>query len=194
MRVSVTDYVDDDWAFEIGRLQIDQMLTPAVTAACDPLEFRRNVARFATGVAVITTEDQHGDWHGATVNSFGSISLDPPTVLVSLRQGRTHDAIKSTRRFAASILGRHQEEHSNHFAGNKNGTPRPELSVRGTMPTLQGCIAWFECEVFQEVQVHDHVLFLATVAVCGQGDGEPLIFYDSGYTGRECDKPRSRKQ
>lgn len=186
MEAAVTDFVDDDWAFEIGRLQIERMQTlSSALTACDPLEFRRNVARFATGVAVITTEDEYGDWHGATVNSFGSISLDPPTVLVSLRAGRAHDAIKATQRFAASILGRQQEEHSNHFAGNRNGTPRPNLSVRRAMPTLQDCIAWFECEVFQEVRVHDHVLFLATVAACGQGDGDPLIFYDSGYTGRE---------
>lgn len=185
--VPTTELVDDDWAFEIGRLENIPIGLGAAERTCDPLEFRRNVAKFATGVAVITTEDASGAWHGATVNSFGSVSLDPPTVMVSLREGRAYQAIRDTKRFAASILGRHQEEHSRHFAGNKNQTERPELCVRGSMPTLRDCLAWFECEVFQDVRVHDHVIFFGRVVEGGgegDGEGEPLIFYASTYTGK----------
>lgn len=152
----------------------------------DSTEFRQAVSRFATGVAVITAQEASGAWHGATVNSFGSLSLDPPTVLVSLRPGgRTHDAIEATGRFAASVLARHQQRHSAHFAGNREGTERPPLLVRDSMPTLEDCLAWFECEATERVAIHDHVLFIGRVTACGVREGDPLIFYASSYTGRE---------
>lgn len=152
----------------------------------DGVEFRRTVSHFATGVAVITAEDASGAWHGATVNSFGSLSLDPPTVLISLRPGgRTHDAVDGSGRFAASLLARHQQTHSAHFAGNRDGTQRPPMLVRDSMRTLQDCLAWFECEVTEKVVIHDHVLFVGRVTACGVQEGEPLIFYASSYTGRE---------
>lgn len=175
---------DDDWAFQFEPEDIDCSGEQA-TALVDPLEFRRTVSMFATGVAVITAEDSEGTWHGATVNSFGSISLDPPTVLVSLRPGRTHDAIKATGRYAASVLARNQQTHSAHFAGNRDGTEPPPICVRDAMPTLEECLAWFECEVTEEVQIHDHVLFIGRVTACGTESGDPLIFFASSYTGRE---------
>lgn len=174
---------DDDWAFTLGD-DFDHASSSEV-GHVDPMEFRRTVSLFATGVAVITAEDEDGTWHGATVNSFGSVSLQPPTVLVSLRPGRTHDAIKATRRYAASVLGRQQQTHSAHFAGNREGTERPALCVRDRMPTLDDCLAWFECEVVDEVLVHDHVLFIGRVTACGDSAGEPLIFFASSYTGKE---------
>ena len=185
--VNVPVVADDDWAFQFEAADVDCVAEPVVERV-DPLEFRRTVSLFATGVAVITAEDESGTWHGATVNSFGSISLEPPTVLVSLRPGRTHDAIKATGRYAASVLSRNQQTHSAHFAGNRGGTERPALCVRDRMPTLEDCLAWFECEVTDEVQIHDHVLFIGRVVACGSQDGDPLIFFASSYTGRESDQ------
>lgn len=174
---------DDDWAFHPGGFKAVGESPPADTV--DAMEFRSTISHFATGVAVITAEDPDGTWHGATVNSFGSLSLDPPTVLVSLRPGgRTHDAIKATGRYAASVLRRHQQEHSAHFAGNRGGTERPPLLMRASMLTLEDCLAWFECEVSDEVVLHDHVLFVGRVTACGMQEGDPLIFYASSYTGR----------
>lgn len=175
---------DDDWAFQFQAADVECAAEP-VRGLVDQLEFRRTVSLFATGVAVITAEDAEATWHGATVNSFGSISLDPPTVLVSLRPGRTHDAIKATGRYAASVLARHQQPHSAHFAGNRDGTERPALCVRDAMPTLEECLAWFECEVTDEVLIHDHTLFIGKVTACGSVSGDPLIFFESSYTGRE---------
>jgi flavin reductase (DIM6/NTAB) family NADH-FMN oxidoreductase RutF len=151
--------------------------------AVDSVDFRRHVSLFATGVAVISCSDSEGELHGASVNSFVSVSLDPPTVMVSLRPGRAHDIVRATGRYGASVLLEDQEHASNHFARQRDGAVPPEFVTRDVVPTLKDCLAWFECEVLEEVTIHDHVLFIARVTACGSGAGTPLIFYASKYHG-----------
>ena len=68
-------------------------------AAVDTLELRRAFGHFATGVTVVTYEAPDGEFRGTTVNSFTSVSLDPPLVLVSLgRQTRAAAALRPARR------------------------------------------------------------------------------------------------
>ncbi len=49
------------------------------------------------------------------------------------------------------------------------------------MPTLRNCLAWFECEIVEKVQIHDHTLFVAQVTACGSEEGTPLMFFGSRY-------------
>lgn len=145
------------------------------------LEFRRHVSLFATGVAVISGEDEAGAVHGVTVNSFGSVSLEPPTVIVSLRPGRAFDIVQATGRYGASILTEGQQHCSNHFAGNRDSSSAPTFTTRSRVPTLESCLAWFECEVLDSITINDHVLFPARVTACGSAEGDPLIFFASKY-------------
>lgn len=143
--------------------------------------FRRNVALFATGVAVISCPDEHGEVHGMTVNSFTSLSLDPPTVIVSLKPGRAHELISRAGHFGASVLTEGQQGFSNHFAGRRDSGLRPEFEKRQRVHTLTDCLAWFECDVVQTVPVNDHTLFIARVTACGGQEGSPLMFFASRY-------------
>jgi flavin reductase (DIM6/NTAB) family NADH-FMN oxidoreductase RutF len=70
----------------------------------DPLAFRQAASRFATGVAVLTALDSHGEVCGMTANSFVTISLSPPTVLVSVKPGRMHEAMSASRRYGVNVL------------------------------------------------------------------------------------------
>jgi styrene monooxygenase reductase component len=156
--------------------------------ALDPQVFRQHVGLFATGVAVISAvdpqvsrEDIDFTVHGATVNSFTSVSLRPPTVMVSLSSGRAHQFITDNGYFGASILGDGQEKCSNHFAGKPCLVPAPEFTIRHHVPTLGECLAWFECRVIERFDVHDHTLFVARVLACGAADRAPLLFFASGY-------------
>ncbi|TCK26258.1 styrene monooxygenase NADH-dependent flavin reductase subunit StyB [Pseudonocardia endophytica] len=150
-------------------------------------QFRRNVGLFATGVAVISCVDPDVDCtdfgytvHGATVNSFTSVSVKPPTVMVSLMAGRAHRFITGAGHFGASVLAHDQEHVSNNFAGKPADVP-PRFTVRDRVPTLEHCLAWFECEVIQRFEVHDHTVFVARVLTCGSNDGSPLMFFGSRY-------------
>ncbi len=146
-------------------------------------DFRRHVSLFATGVAVISAQGEDGPVHGVTVNSFGSVSLEPPTVMVSLRPGRARDIILATGMYGASVLTETQHHCSSHFAGDRGRSEAPEFVVQHRVPTLDSCLAWFECEVIDQVVINDHMLLPARVTACGSAEGDPLIFFASSYHG-----------
>ncbi len=150
-------------------------------------EFRRTVGLFATGVAVLSCVDPDIDCadvgyvvHGATVNSFTSVSIHPPTVMVSLMAGRAHQFITAGGHFGASLLEAGQQACSDYFAGKQYVDP-PAFTVRDRVPTLVECHAWFECEVIQRFDIHDHTVFVARVLSCGDNGGSPLLFHGSRY-------------
>jgi styrene monooxygenase reductase component len=149
-------------------------------ACADTLLFRKSVSLFATGIAVVTCDDDEGQIHGMTVNSFTSISLDPPTVLVSLKPGRTHRAISRRGWYGVSILHEEQQSYSAHFSGKPQSVV-PEFVKQSQVPTLQESLAWFECQVTDRVQIHDHTLFVAKVVACGGIDKNPLMFFASKH-------------
>jgi styrene monooxygenase reductase component len=148
----------------------------------DALEFRKTVSLFATGIAVITCDDDDGGQvHGMTLNSFTSISLDPPTVLISVKPGKAHRLISRSGRYGASILDQTQQNYSAHFSGRPQEAFTPDFVVRDRVPTLSRCLAWFECEIAERIQVNDHTLFIGRVTACGGVDGSPLMFFASKY-------------
>ncbi|MBW0113752.1 styrene monooxygenase NADH-dependent flavin reductase subunit StyB [Pseudonocardia abyssalis] len=153
----------------------------------DSQQFRQQVGQFATGVAVISCTDPEMSCtefdyavHGATVNSFTSVSVKPPTVMVSLMAGRAHQFITGNGHFGASVLTEEQQHCSDYFAG-KRYADTPEFTIRDRVPTLVDCLAWFECEVIQRFEVHDHTVFVARVLACGSNGGSPLLFFGSQY-------------
>lgn len=144
------------------------------------------MARWATGVSVVTAHDEGRD-RGLTVNAFLSVSLEPPRVLVSISTDA--DAWPSIHRsgaFAVSVLAASQRGLSQRFASR---VPPEEKFAgidfhRGTTGAalLDGVLAAFECTVDQEISAGDHVLILGRVVAVEEGsDRPPLLFYRSGY-------------
>ena len=148
----------------------------------DPAEFRLAVSRFTTGVTVVTSIDGEGDIVGMTANSFTSISLSPPTVLVSVMKGRTLDAIQHSGRFGINILPATAVDVSQHFAGRQIAGFEPEFEDLGDMPKLKGVIAFLDCRISRMLEVADHTLLVGSVGGCIQEEGgDPLVFYSSQY-------------
>jgi flavin reductase (DIM6/NTAB) family NADH-FMN oxidoreductase RutF len=152
-----------------------------VETAANALQFRSSVALFATGIAVVTVPDEEGGVHGVTVNSFTSISLDPPTVMVSLKAGRAHQLISSTGCYGVSVLSEGQQGCSRYFTGKRDTEWVPEYVDGHRIPTLAGSLARFECEVINAIPVNDHTLFIARVTRCESETGSPLMFFASNY-------------
>ncbi|MFG6280097.1 flavin reductase family protein [Microbacterium sp. 5K110] len=146
--------------------------------------FRGGLGRFATGVAVVTfdTVDAAGDplRHGITVNSFTSVSMDPPLVLVSIqRTVRTHEMLHDTL-FTINILGAEQQGLALTFAGRPQVEPVWEDGHRA--PRLAGVLSWFECEPWAEYDGGDHTLFVGKVADFGYRAGDALGFVNGQFT------------
>lgn len=147
----------------------------------DAEEFRRAASRFTTGVTLVASRDGNDETVCMTANSFTSISLAPPTVLVSLKPGRTLNTIQATGRFAISVLPATARDLSGHFAGKPVPGLVPKFDEFEGMPRLADAVAWFDCKMVKSVEVNDHRLIIGEVQACACGEGSPLVFYSSRY-------------
>jgi flavin reductase (DIM6/NTAB) family NADH-FMN oxidoreductase RutF len=157
------------------------MSSPEVT---DPKALRRAFGTFATGVTVVTTGGSTP--HAMTANSFTSVSLDPPLVLVCVdRSAVMHGCLTETGAFAVSVLAAHQEEVALHFADRRRALGIAQFrdvdwapgALTGA-PLLDGTVTRFECELWRAYDGGDHTIFVGKVLSMDQpGDQDALLVH-----------------
>jgi flavin reductase (DIM6/NTAB) family NADH-FMN oxidoreductase RutF len=178
--------------------------TPAVAAPpagarIDPLRYREVLGRYVTGVTVVTTLDRTVDETsgeprsqpiGTTVNSFTSISLDPPLVLIAIGRERTiHPVIAATRCFAVNVLDEESTALSDCFAGAPSPLPReafcdaPHQPGADGMPILDAALAHVVCDVERTIEAGDHTIYIGRVRAMGTTgrDAWPLLYFRGRY-------------
>ena len=157
--------------------------------SASPDELRQALRQFASGVTVVTAEDD-GELYGITVSAFASISLDPPIIMVSINTGSTMAAtIAKSEHFAAHILSADQEELSSRFADSLPGSDKyRELNViRGPSgaPVLDGVrvLAVLDCVLDQTLLVGTHMLMFGRVVHASSlpAPDNPLVYYHRAY-------------
>ena len=132
----------------------------------DPRALRSAFGAFATGVTVVTALDEEGRPLGFTANSFTSVSLDPPLLLVCLaRTSRNFNAMTTGKGFAVNILAETQEAISNTFARPSEDRFAGLDWKQGPFgsPVLGGAAAWFDCSLHQVIEAGDHVILLGRI-------------------------------
>ncbi|MBT2207987.1 MULTISPECIES: flavin reductase family protein [Actinomadura] len=147
----------------------------------DPKTLRNVCGLFVTGVTVITTEEE-GKPTGTTVNSFTSVSLDPPLVLFCLhKDSRLAPALARSRSFGVNFLAGRQERLAWAFAGRDPAAL--ESAVHHTtetgVPVLGEALAFLACRLVNEYDGGDHTIYLGEVAELGgsRHGAEPLVFF-----------------
>lgn len=150
----------------------------------DHTELRRALGCFPTGVTVITTLDPDGAFVGLTVNSFNSLSLDPPLILWSLgTRSSNRRAFESSGHFAVNILAEDQAAISRRFASsarNKfHGVPA-HAGLAGA-PLIEGCAAYIECRTHSTQVAGDHLLFIGRVERVHTAGHRPLVYVGGRY-------------
>lgn len=159
-------------------------------------ELRECMSRFASGVTVITTFDEYGELHGMSANSFTSVCLDPPLVLICVGHGtRTYQYVEEQGCFGVNILSAEQEDVGKYFARppeDRKGDVSYEWSPSGgcRLPALSGAMAFFGCEV-ESAHIHgDHTIYVASVKEVYRSDADdPLLFFQrKWYTSIGTDK------
>ncbi|MFY9477746.1 MAG: flavin reductase family protein [Aquabacterium sp.] len=152
----------------------------------DPKAFRQALGNFPTGVTVVTTKEADGTPRGLTANSFTSVSLDPPLVLVCLgKQTASHPVFEASDTFAINILADDQRDVSGLFASkspDKFEQARWHAGRTGA-PLIDGSVAWFDCTVHQRVDAGDHTILIGRVADMGQRTARPLGYCQGAYVG-----------
>ncbi len=161
----------------------------------DPAEFRRVLGHFATGVAAVTGIDD-GVPVGLLVNSFTSVSLDPPLVAFCVAHTSVSwPRLRGGRRHCICFLAAGQREQACRLASSGSGSGSVGAKFRGLawspspsgMPILDGALAWLEGKVEAEYSAGDHVIVVTRVQHLARAenaaDAGPLLFYRGGYGG-----------
>ncbi|MEX6633718.1 flavin reductase family protein [Hyphococcus lacteus] len=140
--------------------------------------------RFATGIAVATCQNDDGRMTAITVNSFTSVSLEPPLVLWCLdNRASTYSAFMSSDSYGVSILRADQRTESDrfaHFAGPDITEEEIERWDTGA-PILKERLAGFDCKLVARHDAGDHVILIGEVVKFDSVVGEPLVYFSSNY-------------
>lgn len=163
--------------------------------AFDSRALRAAFGAFATGVTVVTAVKPNGEAAGVTVNSFTSVSLDPPLVLWCLQNSSTSlAAFAKGRRFSVNVLTAQQGRTAMQFSGKAPAKfpNMPRLDPDGPPPRLVGCLCRLDCIAVEVYPAGDHRIIVGRVTGIEQGTGEPLCFH-AGRFGRFEVDPASRE-
>jgi len=159
-------------------------------------EFRRTMARFATGVTIVTTPS-NGKFFGLTVSSFCSVSLNPPLVLVCIdTSAQTHPILHQSQVYAVNFLTSVQQYLSERFARKDQGEGKNFEDIKFHVgetgaPLFDEALGYVECRVVSEYTGGDHTIFLGRVVslhynndvdhLVGQ-EPPPLLYFRSRYS------------
>ena len=159
---------------------------PSVSPAAkiDPHHFRLACGRYATGVTIATILDKQGNPHGITVNSFTSVSLAPPLVLICLdHRARVLEHFQPGTHFGINVLSEYQRDLSEHFASRLrdrfNGVEWHRAGAG--VPRLPRGLAFLECALRHRVPAGDHDIIIGEVMDAQIQEGRPLLYFASGY-------------
>lgn len=157
------------------------------TVTFDSHTFRQALGHFPTGVAIVTTRSPEGRPVGLTINSFASLSLDPPLVLWSLvKHSPSLAFFQDCKHFAIHVISQHQVEAALGFANSRTEDKFSLVSHSSSdegIPVIDDCIATFICENHNQHDGGDHTLFIGKVI---RHDTEPTlapaVFHRGGFT------------
>jgi flavin reductase (DIM6/NTAB) family NADH-FMN oxidoreductase RutF len=155
-------------------------------------DYRRALAQFATGVTIVTTRAADGTPTGLTVNSFNSVSLEPPLVLWSLAlKASSLDAFRACRHYAVNVLAAGQLDAAKTFADAKADRFAAVAWREGpfSMPVVDGAVASLIVNNRSQYLEGDHVIFVGEVVTYDAPGGPPLVFHDGRYIASATEEP-----
>ena len=161
-------------------------------------DFKKAASKFASGVVIAITnyQDENNElsrpWHGMTISSFTTISMDPMIVMISIsKKAKMHELLlqqQNNCKFSISVLSENQKELSSHFAGQKvkeisNSLESNVIHLGNDYTFIRGCSSYFICELDEAYDKGDHTLFFGHVidAQASEDDKKPLIYYSRTY-------------
>lgn len=150
----------------------------------DPRALRDVLGCFATGVCVVSSIGDNGAPVGMTINSFSSVSLDPPLILWSIGlKTPSRSAYQTHPGFAINIMGTDAKDLALNFArpsDDKFADVDWSPGHHG-VPVLNDALAVLECSVEERIAAGDHEVFIGRVARMSRKDGAPLLFHRGSF-------------
>lgn len=150
--------------------------------AVDQVEFRNAMARFASGVTIVTARDDDGRPVGFTASAFSSLSLNPPLTLVCLeKRADSWEAFSRASHIAVSILADDQWPLALRFStkGIDKFADAPLVPGEATgLPLVRGALVHLECRVYDRPDGGDHTILIGEVLRAASFDRAPLLHYN----------------
>lgn len=150
-------------------------LTHSALTAAEPKLLKKAFGQFPTGVTVVTCRTPDGERHGATINAFTAVSMDPPLAQVTLIRGNKVSEYLRNQPFAINILGTGQQKTALAFAGIPVSA-EPTWRDDGEAPALSGNAATLQCRPWATYDGGDHEIVLGEVVELEVSEVEPLAF------------------
>lgn len=157
-----------------------------MTSALDSRAFRDSLGQFATGVCVVSIEDGEGRPKGLTVNSFASVSLEPPLVLWSLQNhSDVYESYSAAAHWSVSVLSSQQQDLSDFYARRGEHLIESAHLEAGASPSplIRDALAQFQCKTHATYPGGDHLIMVGEV-LSFRGPSEPdapLVFFGGQY-------------
>lgn len=158
-----------------------------VTSACDGLDrarFREAMARFPTGVTIVTTVAEDGSWKGFTANAFCSVSQEPPLVLVCLAAtAECHPAFERASEWVIHLVHERHADLALQFAtrgADKFGDGRFHASDGG-LPVLHDACAALHCAAVDRHEGGDHTILVGRVKRVDLGEPRPAVYFNRAF-------------
>ncbi len=151
----------------------------------DTHSFRHALGHFATGVTIVTTRDENGNYIGVTANSFNSVSMDPPLVLWSLdKRAHSLKTYETAEHFVVNVLAADQVSLSKRFAASGATDKFQGITCAegvGGAPILAGCAAYFQCKKTFTYEGGDHLILVGEVVTFEASGRSSLVFHKGSY-------------
>lgn len=153
---------------------------------CESHAFRSMLGSFMTGVTVVATRGSDGVASAFTANSFTSVSLEPPIVLVCLgKTSSSYHKFLASDSFSVSVLGDWQRDTSNALASRDKEIKALEVGklVEGPVPYVEKSLATMICNRDRVIDAGDHIILLGAVVQFHSSAGQPLCYFRGSYVG-----------
>jgi 3-hydroxy-9,10-secoandrosta-1,3,5(10)-triene-9,17-dione monooxygenase reductase component len=146
----------------------------------------RNVMRyFASAVTVVTGALNSGELFGLTVSAFTSVSLNPPLVLICIRNESTAiDLFKRAQRYCVNILAEDQQSIAEKFSLQGEARRFENLDYyigKVGSPIIRGCIGYIDCKLVESIVLGDHTVFIGQAVNLSAEKKLPLLYIDKNY-------------
>lgn len=158
------------------------------TPSLSPVEFRKALGHFSTGVTVVTVEREPGKTQGMTANSFTSVSLHPMLILVCVdHRAKILPLLAKRKPFGVSVLKQNQQAISEYFAkGLHSAEAEQRLGIHfrraaGGAPVIEEALLHLSCKFHASHAAGDHTIFIGEVESAEIHEGEPLLYFRGEY-------------
>ena len=166
----------------------DEMPKEPSVRPVDPMALRAAMGSFLTGVTIVTARNEQGEPYGLTVNSFNSVSLNPPLVLWSLDlRNDKLDLFRNAGGFTVNVMRADQEDLIWLFARAETERfvdTNWHWGVSG-QPVLQNTLLSLECREWAEYPGGDHIIFVGEVVNIDASEGAPAAFFKGQLGGHK---------